>query len=148
MIHGKFSKIRWIPRPLSPSPIHLPFPSPSTSLPSPTLSQASQRKGSALHSLCDSRRERELEIARKRKPCIGLGSAACRLPTPHLSLEEQGTYCLQEHLLLAVCCPLQQVLESKEGRMGWETPLAIQIAVLVMKTTGCAADQNAAARDK
>lgn len=87
------------------SPFPLPFHQPSLPHSEPGISE----KSSALHRLCDSRRERELEIARKRKPCTGLGSAACCLPRLHPRLEEQGTYRLQEHLLLAVPWLLQQV---------------------------------------
>lgn len=146
MIYGKLAEIRWIPRPLSPSPINLPFPSPSTNLPSPTLSQASQRKGSALHSLCDSRRERELETARKRKPhragkCCMLFRDRIRAWKSKDPIACRSTF---SWLLVGIC---SRCSESKEGRMGWGTWPAIQIAVLVMQT-GCAADQDAAARDK
>lgn len=119
-----FPKSAWFPGQWAPHASLLPLSSPSTSFPS--LPHSEPGCSEKRHSLCDSRRERELEIAARRSRAQGWEVLhAVFRGSIRAWKSREPTACSVSWRLVGIC---SRCWESEEGRMGWEMPPAIQIS--------------------
>lgn len=98
----------WFPGHRAPRASLLLFPPLPPALPPPPWSRHLRER------LCEQQEGEGAGASEEKEP----GRAAYRLLSQHPSLEEQGTHCLREHLLLAVRWHLQQVLGVWRGQNG------------------------------